>query len=70
MFIHNLTSAIVTEIDIPKRTAMIDAAWQEVKADMPYVPIHHQVLAWGIADGFDIPIAADDAVRPRFIVKN
>ena len=65
-----VTSAIVTEIDIPKRTAMIDAAWQEVKADMPYVPIHHQVLAWGIADGFDIPIAADDAVRPRFIVKN
>ncbi len=65
-----VTSAIVTEIDIPKRTAMMDAAWTQVKADMPYVPIHHQVLAWGIADGFDIPIAADDAVRPRFIVKN
>lgn len=64
-----VTSAIVTEIDIPKRTAMMDAAWAQVKADMPYVPIHHQVLAWGIADGFDIPIAADDAVRPRFIVK-
>lgn len=65
-----VTSAIVTEIDIPKRTAMMDAAWTQVKADMPYVPIHHQVLAWGIADGFEIPIAADDAVRPRFIVKN
>lgn len=65
-----VTSAIVTEIDIPKRTAMIDAAWVQIKADMPYVPIHHQVLAWGIADGFEIPIAADDAVRPRFIVKN
>ena len=49
---------------------MMDAAWTQVKADMPYVPIHHQVLAWGIADGFEIPIAADDAVRPRFIVKN
>ncbi len=68
--VDEVTTAITSEIDIPKRTAMIDKAWTQIKADMPYVPIHHQVLAWGIADGFDIPIAADDAVRPRFIVKN
>ena len=67
--VNEITKAITTEIDIPKRTAMIDEAWTQIKADMPYVPIHHQVLAWGVSDGFDIPIAADDALRPRFIVK-
>lgn len=67
--VNEVTSAITSEIDIPKRTAMIAEAWDIIKADMPYVPIHHQVLAWGISDNFDIPIAADDAFRPRFAVK-
>jgi peptide/nickel transport system substrate-binding protein len=35
---------------------------------MPYVPIHHQVLAWGMSDKIDIPISSDDRLRPRFVV--
>jgi peptide/nickel transport system substrate-binding protein len=35
---------------------------------MPYVPIHHQVLAWGMTDKVDVPIASDDAFRPRYTV--
>ncbi len=66
--VNEITKAITTEIDIDKRTAMIDEAWTIIKADMPYVPIHHQVLAWGLSDKVDIPIAADDAFRPRFAV--
>ncbi len=66
--VNEITAAITTEIDIPKRTAMIDEAWTLIKADMPYVPIHHQVLAWGLSDKVDIPIAADDSFRPRFAV--
>ena len=68
--VNEIAKAITTQTDIPKRTAMIDEAWQIIKADMPYVPIHHQVIAWGMADNFDIPIASDDALRPRFVVKN
>lgn len=66
--VNEITSAITTEIDIDKRTALIGEAWDLVKADIPYVPIHHQVLAWGISDKVDIPISADDAFRPRFAV--
>jgi peptide/nickel transport system substrate-binding protein len=47
---------------------MIDEAWNLIKDDKPYVPIHHQVLAWGSTENVDIPIAADDALRPRFVV--
>ncbi|MGD1925205.1 MAG: ABC transporter substrate-binding protein [Paracoccaceae bacterium] len=67
--VNEITKAITTQTDIPKRTAMIDEAWQIIKADMPYVPIHHQVIAWGMAEGFDIPISSDDSLRPRFAVK-
>ena len=66
--VNEITAAITTETDIPKRTAMIDEAWQIVKADMPYVPIHHQVIAWGMAENLDLPIASDDAIRPRYAV--
>jgi peptide/nickel transport system substrate-binding protein len=66
--VNEITSAITTEIDIAKRTDMIGEAWEIVKSDIPYVPIHHQVLAWGISDKVDISIAADDAFRPRFAV--
>lgn len=66
--VNEISAAITSEIDIAKRTAMIDEAWTIIKEDKPYVPIHHQVLAWGIADNVDIQIAADDGFRPRFAV--
>jgi len=66
--VNEITAAIATETDIAKRTAMIDAAWQIIKADKPYVPIHHQVIAWGVSEKLNVPIAADDAFRPRFAV--
>ena len=66
--VNEITQLITTETDIPKRTALIDEAWQVVKSEMPYVPIHHQVIAWGMSDKLDVPIASDDAMRPRFAV--
>ena len=63
-----ITSAIATETDLTKRTAMIDEAWTQIKADQPYIPIHHQVIAWGLADGLTLPIAPDDSPRFRFAV--
>jgi len=66
--VNEITAAIATETDIEKRTALIDEAWQLIKADKPYVPIHHQVIAWGLSDKLEMPIGADDAFRPRFAV--
>ncbi|MGG7566273.1 ABC transporter substrate-binding protein [Rhodovulum sp. DZ06] len=69
LLVDAVTAAITTETDIPKRTAMIDMAWSQVAADMPYIPIHHQVIAWAMSDAFDIPIAADDRLRVAYAVK-
>jgi len=66
--VNEVTAAIATETDIDKRTMMIDQAWTQIKADQPYIPIHHQVIAWGMSDGVDVPIAADDGIRLRFAV--
>lgn len=66
--VNEITAAIASETDIEKRTALIDEAWQQVRADMPYIPLHHQVIAWATAANVDIPIASDDGFRPRFAV--
>ena len=66
--VNEITKLITAETDIEKRTALIGEAWGIIKGDMPYVPIHHQVIAWGMSDKLDVPIAADDALRPRFAV--
>ncbi|MFK7856521.1 MAG: ABC transporter substrate-binding protein [Granulosicoccus sp.] len=65
--VNDITAAIASETDLEKRTQMIDDAWTQVRTDMPYIPIHHQVIAWGMSDSVDTPMSADDAVRPRFI---
>ena len=66
--VNEITKLITTETDIDKRIALIDEAWQIVRKDMPYVPIHHQVIAWAMSKKLSVPIAADDALRPRFAV--
>ena len=66
--VDEITYAITKETDLEKRTAMIDEAWTQIRADMPYAPLHHQVIAWAMSDKFDIPIGADDRMRPNYAV--
>ena len=66
-YVNSITAEIATETDLAKREEMSGKAWTQVRADMPYIPIHHQVIAWGMADNVDTPMSADDALRPRFI---
>ncbi|OWU78057.1 peptide ABC transporter substrate-binding protein [Marinibacterium profundimaris] len=67
--VNEITQLITTETDLEKRTALIDEAWKIVQEEKPYLPIHHQVIAWAMSDDFEIPIASDDSLRPRYVVK-
>jgi peptide/nickel transport system substrate-binding protein len=68
--VNEITKLIETETDIPKRTALIDEAWHIIKAEMPYLPVHHQVLGWSMRENYDIPMDAQDYLQPRFVVIN
>ena len=58
--VDQVTASIATEVDLAKREALIGDAWTQVKADSPYLPIHHQVIAWGMSEKLTLPIAAND----------
>jgi len=57
--------SIVTE---ETRDLIIADIWKQVIEDMPYIPLHHQVIAWAMNDKVDIPIEPND--MPRFYWAN
>ncbi|HHG89323.1 MAG TPA: ABC transporter substrate-binding protein [Devosia sp.] len=56
--------ALASETDLDKRNQMIADIWAVVQAEQLYIPIHHQVLNWGMADKVGTVVAPDDT--PKF----
>ena len=54
------------EVDLEKRNAAIAKAWKIVKDDISYLPLHHQVIAWGSKSGVDVPIRPNNEPLFRF----
>ena len=49
---------------------MINEIWQVVQSEALYVPIHHQVLNWGMKSGVDTIVAADDTAKFKYFKMN
>jgi peptide/nickel transport system substrate-binding protein len=58
--------ALAAETDLPKRNGMIADIWKVVQDEQLYLPIHHQVLNWGMADKVDTVVAPDDAAKFKY----
>jgi peptide/nickel transport system substrate-binding protein len=59
--LDELTDAMEIETDSAKRDAMIAEAWKILKDSNAYIPLHHQVIAWGLKEGLELPIIANDS---------
>jgi peptide/nickel transport system substrate-binding protein len=35
---------------------MIEEVWRIVLDDMPYIPLHHQIIVWAMRDELDLPV--------------
>ncbi len=62
--LDQLATEMAGEINLAKRNGLIAAAWKQVKDDVVYLPLHHQVIAWAMAKKVDLPIAMND--QPQF----
>jgi len=62
--LDELADAMLKEVDQTKRDKMVADAWAAVVADMPYLPLHHQVIVWAMSDKVTMPIFANDT--PNF----
>ena len=56
--------SLESETDLAKRDATIAEIWAQVQADQIYLPIHNQVLNWGMKDGINFDVQPED--QPHF----
>lgn len=64
--VDELTDAFAVETDLAKRDKMIAEAWSIVKDEIVYLPIHHQVIGWGMSTKLDLPIRPNDSPQFRW----
>lgn len=56
--------ALSTMADPTARNAEIDALWRRIKAERIYIPLHHQILNWGMTERIVFPVQPED--QPHF----
>jgi len=54
------------EVDLDKRNAAIAKAWEIVRDDISYLPLHHQVISWASKSNVDVPIRPNNEPLFRF----
>ena len=62
--VDGLIDRIGTELVTYSRDAMIEEVWKTVRADIVYIPLHHQVIVWAMRDQLELPVDAWN--QPRF----
>lgn len=68
--VDELVGTMLTETNLDKRNANIAEAWSIVQDNMPYLPLHHQVISWGTKSNVNIPIRTNNEPLFRFAKVN
>jgi peptide/nickel transport system substrate-binding protein len=59
--------SLTSEVDIGKRNATIARIWNVVHGETIYIPLHHQMLAYGMKKDLDIPVSPENTVFMKFV---
>jgi len=62
--------SLASETDLEARNEMIAEIWEEVQDEVLYLPVHHQVLNWGMADKVGIEVSPEDDPKMKFFTMN
>ncbi len=62
--------ALASETDLTKRDAMIGEIWEVVQDEQLYIPIHHQVLNWGMKENVGTEVDPEDSPKFKYFTMN
>lgn len=62
--------ALASETDIPKRDGMVSDIWQVVQDEVIYIPVHHQVLNWGLKSNIAAEVQPEDQPKVKYFTVN
>ncbi|MEL6680516.1 MAG: ABC transporter substrate-binding protein, partial [Pseudomonadota bacterium] len=58
--------SLASMTDLEKRNATIGEIWDVVQEEVLYLPVHHQVLNWGMASNVGTIVAPDDTAKFKY----
>ena len=59
--------SLSSETDLKVRNATIQDIWEVVAADRIYLPVHHQVLNWGVRSDIAVEVDPEDQPKIKYI---
>jgi peptide/nickel transport system substrate-binding protein len=62
--------SLASETDLEARNATINDIWTVVQDEQLYVPIHHQVLNWGMTTAVGTEVSPEDDPKFKFFTMN
>ncbi|WP_299604181.1 ABC transporter substrate-binding protein [uncultured Tateyamaria sp.] len=62
--------SLASNTDLEARNADIADIWRVVQNEQLYIPLHHQVLNWGMGEGVGIEVDPEDQPKVKYITMN
>ena len=62
--------SLASNTDLVARNADIKAIWEVVQDEALYIPIHHQVLNWGMAENVGTIVEPEDSPKFKYFTMN
>jgi peptide/nickel transport system substrate-binding protein len=62
--------SLASNTDLDSRNEVIADIWRVVQDEVLYIPIHHQVLNWGMAENVGVEVDPEDQPRVKYITMN
>jgi len=59
--------SLASETDLEARNATVAEIWETVQAATLYLPVHNQILNWGMKDGIEFPVQPEDQPHMKFL---
>ena len=63
-------ASLASNTDLDARNADIAEIWRVVQDEVLYIPIHHQVLNWGMAENVGIDVDPEDQPKVKYFTMN
>ncbi len=64
--LDKIIEGLSSETDLAKRDGMIADIWKVVQEEILYIPIHHQVLNWGMSDRVGTVVDPEDSAKFKY----
>lgn len=68
--VDGLIESLASETDLAVRNESIAKIWEVVNGETLYLPLHHQVLNWGMSDAVGIEVSPEDDPKFKFFEMN